>query len=655
MNEPTETDDAHEQRQQPNVDRPEDRPVDHRRAAQLADAPPREEQRATELGDVPLVADALAAPSAVRAVGATHVTREARAEDEAASLAEFLPEPFVVTDVYGAIRAANHAAEDLLGRPLYDLVGRPLAGFLPLGARAEFRAGLAGLVRAGTREQWRTSLRGSKDSVPVRLTVGVRRDGLGRATEVRWFIQAQGEQSSRVAESEAESEPRLERTTLGTTPPTLSGKSVWLLSQAGAILSSSFDYERNLRSALELLVPWLADWAILDLLSDTAGARRVAIVRASTEDRAVAMLLARRPASLADAADPVAQVLRGGPPALIASVAADVGPRLVSTAWGRDVMERLAPRSWITVPLRARGRTIGAITFLTARSNRTLGPAQLALAEQFADRAGLAADNARLYEEAMRASEAKSAFLAVMSHELRTPLTAIIGYTELLADGLFGAVSDEQRLQLGRVRESSEHLLRIVEEVLQYARLDARREEPELEELDLAAVLAQVGTMIRPLAERKGLVLRVEGPPDTIRFRSDVGRLRQILVNLLANAVKFTEQGEVRLSVTEQDQHVLFTIHDTGAGIPATLLDRIFEPFFQVDQRFTRRQPGSGLGLSVTKELVTLLGGEITVRSVLGSGSTFTVRLPRTLASPHAPDDSIEERAHHADHRTRNA
>ena len=242
-------------------------------------------------------------------------------------------------------------------------------------------------------------------------------------------------------------------------------------------------------------------------------------------------------------------------------------------------------------------------------------------------------DDARLRAEATRGIEAKSAFLAVMSHELRTPLTAILGYTELLADGLFGPISSEQRVQLGRVRESSEHLLRTVEEVLLYARLDAGRERRELREFDVGVVLDDAMTFVRRMAERKQLALTMDRPPDGTRWRSDPAKLRQVLVNLLSNAVKFTERGEVRLAASTREDLLVLTVTDTGEGIPESMVDSIFEPFWQADQRFTRQQQGSGLGLSLTKELVSLLGGRIEVRSTVGEGSVFTVTLPRHTAS----------------------
>ena len=422
----------------------------------------------------------------------------------------------------------------------------------------------------------------------------------------------------------------------------------WLLSQVSAVLASSFDYLLTVRSALELSLPWLGDWAILDLLSDDADVTRASVARVADADREIARRLWRGPPSLADDADPIARVLRSGKPVLIEDVSDAMRATLVSTAWGRDTVRHLAPRSWLTVPLRARGTTIGALTFLATRSNRRLDRMYLGLAQQFADRVAIAVDNARLYEQVTRANEAKSAFLAVMSHELRTPLTTIIGYTELLADGLFGDVNEQQQLHLGRVRESSEHLMRIVDDVLRYARLEAHQERPQIDDVEVGALIDQVITLVRPQADRKRLALLKESPPGALCLRTDAGRLGQVLVNLLGNAVKFTDAGEVVLVTKADDAAVVFEVRDTGRGIPPAQLTRIFEPFWQADQRFTRSQAGTGLGLSVTKELVTLLGGTLGVQSTEGVGSTFTVRIPMNAFSEGR--DAGDEPA--ADHTT---
>jgi signal transduction histidine kinase len=242
--------------------------------------------------------------------------------------------------------------------------------------------------------------------------------------------------------------------------------------------------------------------------------------------------------------------------------------------------------------------------------------AQLLVREQ---EARMAAEGANL---------AKSNFLAVMSHELRTPLAAIIGYEELLADGITGPVNDAQRHQLGRVKASAQHLLQIIDQILSYARIDAGREIVHPVDVDADELADDAASLIEPLATEKGLRLVVNPLDYQLPLSTDAGKVRQILVNLLANAVKFTPRGNVTLTVQHKGATVQYVVSDTGVGIASEHLEQIFEPFWQVESAATRRAGGTGLGLSVTRRLARMLGGDVTVESSIGYGSTFTVTLP---------------------------
>jgi signal transduction histidine kinase len=238
------------------------------------------------------------------------------------------------------------------------------------------------------------------------------------------------------------------------------------------------------------------------------------------------------------------------------------------------------------------------------------------------------AERARLEAEA--ASRAKSDFVATMSHELRTPLNAIIGYTNLLADGIPEPVSEAQRTQLARVNASARHLLELIDEVLTLSRLEAGREMVSIREVAVADVLDQAAVMIEPMSTGRKLRFEVLRPSPTLTIETDAGKLRQILLNLLTNAVKFTEKGSIILSAGEDgDGSVVFQVKDSGIGIAPEHQTRIFESFWQVQQSTTRRIGGAGLGLNVAQQLARVLGGDVTVESALGEGSTFTVRLPK--------------------------
>jgi signal transduction histidine kinase len=192
------------------------------------------------------------------------------------------------------------------------------------------------------------------------------------------------------------------------------------------------------------------------------------------------------------------------------------------------------------------------------------------------------------------------------------------------------ALDAKHHAYVQRIRLAASHLLSLIEQILIYARLDARREQPQPERVPVADVLRDAAALIEPVARERGISFSIESVDADTFIESDKTKLRQILLNLLANAVKFTDEGEVRLAALASNGNVTFTVHDTGIGIEARHLSSIFDPFWQVDQSSTRRAGGAGLGLSVTRKLARMLGGEVGVTSEPGAGTTFTVRLPLT-------------------------
>ncbi len=240
------------------------------------------------------------------------------------------------------------------------------------------------------------------------------------------------------------------------------------------------------------------------------------------------------------------------------------------------------------------------------------------------------AERERLLAAAQAANEAKDEFLATMSHELRTPLTAVLGYAEILADGMVGPVTSEQHEALRRLHESAEQLLALIEGLLSFVSLQADRARVAIERFPVQEVVHQVCVVASPLAERKGLGLRCDVPATPIEIESDPGKVRQILINLVGNAVKFTERGEVRLELREDGDAVLLSVSDTGVGMTREELAHAFERFWQADRGPTRSTGGTGLGLTIAHRLAQLLRGDLTASSVKGEGSTFTLRLPRS-------------------------
>jgi len=230
--------------------------------------------------------------------------------------------------------------------------------------------------------------------------------------------------------------------------------------------------------------------------------------------------------------------------------------------------------------------------------------------------------------EAERANNSKTDFLAVMSHELRTPLTAIMGYEELLSDGITGPVTELQRQQLGRINASAHHLLGLIDEILTFARVDIGRERVRWESMSVNHTLSDAAALVEPMANAKNLKLVVNLMGEDQSIQTDGTKLRQMLVNLLSNGIKFTERGEVQLGCDVSDGVLEVSIADTGVGIAAENIEYVFEPFWQAEQTPTRKTGGTGLGLSVTRKLARLLGGDVTVASKMGAGTTFLLTLP---------------------------
>jgi len=289
----------------------------------------------------------------------------------------------------------------------------------------------------------------------------------------------------------------------------------------------------------------------------------------------------------------------------------------------------------IFAPMLFEGRGIGAI-WVARQHAGGFTDKHIALLKTFADQAVIAIQNARLFREIQEksaqleiANKHKSDFLANMSHELRTPLNAIIGFSEVLMERMFGEVNEKQADYLKDIHESGRHLLSLINDILDLSKIEAGRMDLEISSFHLPTALSNAMTLVRERAQRHGIRLGLEVDPRLGEFQADERKVKQILVNLLSNAVKFTpDGGRVDVIAKQDTTKVAIAVKDTGIGIAAEDHAAVFEEFKQVGRDYTRKAEGTGLGLALTKRFVELHGGEITLASALGQGSTFTVTLP---------------------------
>lgn len=541
------------------------------------------------------------------------VTERRRTEDalvesnrQIVSIMESVSDAVLAFDKEWRFLYANPQSEPILGRPRQELIGKNLWEEYPETKGTAFEEGYLQAARQGTPVHF-------QGFIPdTWLEVNVYPSAVGVTVYLRDI------NDRRRAE-----------------------ENLSFLAEAGAVLSSSLDHDLIIQNLAELAISYIADWCAIDILEE-GQLKRLSVVHKDPAKIEFAHSFQKRYPPNLDGLTGVPQVLRSGESQLWEDISDDL---LVASAKDPDHLEmirQLGMRSVIFVPLVARGQTIGAMTLVREKSGRRYSRTDLLIAEEFGRRAGGAVENGRLFRDmtnalrtAQDASRARDEFLAIVSHELKTPMTPILGWIGLLKSEGNKPDSDTLQHAMDVIERNAKAQSQLVNDLLDISRIVTGKLQLNIQQVDLAAVVRFAVETLRPAAQAKAieLLLRLEDPVELLQ--ADADRIQQVVWNLLSNAIKFTPRsGLVAVSLRHIDSTIEFTVRDTGQGIERSFLPYLFDRFRQADSSSTREHGGLGLGLSIVRNLVELHGGTVSAESDgPGLGATFTVRLPRQMAT----------------------
>ena len=523
-----------------------------------------------------------------------------------ASILEIAAEAIITVDEAQRIMHFNQGAEQIFGYAPDEVIGRPLEILLP----ERFRAAHPGLVRGFGAGQERARRMGHRREI-----YGLRKSGQEFPAEAS------------ISKLELPTGRTVYSAVLrDVTDRKRAEQDQRFLADASAVLASSLDYEATLAAVPRLAIPRFGSWCALALIApdDTIG--RIVAPHADAALAATLDEMMRRYPLHWDSPWLAVDVLRTGMPTMVSAVTDDWLEAHTEDPEQARLLRQVGASSLLSVPLVARDQVLGAITIGRVAGSPPFDDADLALAGDVAARAALAIDNARLYQTAQRATQARDVVLGIVSHDLRNPLSAIAMCASALRESPPESAADRGSLA-DTIYDSAGWMQRLIQDLLDVAAIEARQLSIERHREPVEPIVQRVKATFERPAEERDIRLVVEVRPHTPEVHGDAERILQVLANLVSNAVKFTESsGTVSVLAEPAGEDVQFSVRDTGAGIPADDMSHLFDLYWHA--RRNARSRGSGYGLAIARGIVEAHGGRIWVESAVGKGSTFRFTIP---------------------------